>query len=45
MKKDILIECRCGQKFTWTVSGQEFFAKMGYEPPKKCKDCKNKSRM
>jgi|ETNmetMinimDraft_35_1059890.scaffolds.fasta_scaffold174016_2 hypothetical protein len=44
MKKDIKIECKCGNSFIWTVRGQEFFEKQGYNPPKKCWDCKIKDR-
>lgn len=36
----------CGQQFTWTAEEQSFFSDKGFEPPKRCKDCRqaNKAR-
>jgi Probable zinc-ribbon domain len=30
----------CGQQFTWTAEDQAFFKEKGYEPPKRCKPCR-----
>jgi DNA replicative helicase MCM subunit Mcm2 (Cdc46/Mcm family) len=30
----------CGNTFTWTAEEQEFFRDRGYEPPKRCKACR-----
>ncbi len=30
----------CGNTFTWPAEEQEFFRDRGYEPPKRCKACR-----
>jgi Probable zinc-ribbon domain len=30
----------CGGEFVWSAEEQEFFAEKGYQPPKRCKDCR-----
>jgi DNA replicative helicase MCM subunit Mcm2 (Cdc46/Mcm family) len=30
----------CGHDFVWTAKEQEFFRENGYQPPKRCKDCR-----
>lgn len=36
----------CGQQFTWPAAEQAFFNEKGFEPPKRCKECRqaNKER-
>lgn len=36
----------CGQEFNWTAAEQSFYAERGFEPPKRCKECRqaNKAR-
>jgi DNA replicative helicase MCM subunit Mcm2 (Cdc46/Mcm family) len=30
----------CGHDFVWTAKEQEFYREKGYQPPKRCKDCR-----
>jgi hypothetical protein len=30
----------CGHDFVWSAKDQEFFAEKGFQPPKRCKDCR-----
>ena len=30
----------CGADFTWSAEEQAFFKEKGYEPPKRCKPCR-----
>jgi hypothetical protein len=30
----------CGHDFEWSAKDQEFFAEKGFQPPKRCKDCR-----
>ena len=30
----------CGHDFVWTERDQAFFAEKGFEPPRRCKDCR-----
>lgn len=39
---DETINCSdCRQPFTHSVRDQEFYAKQGYSPPKRCKPCRD----
>lgn len=38
--KDIIVEGKCGHKFTFSVRDQEFFAQNGWTPPIRCKPCR-----
>lgn len=30
----------CGREFPFTAEEQEFFRERGYQPPKRCKECR-----
>lgn len=30
----------CGEGYVWSASEQEFYKTKGYEPPKRCKPCR-----
>ena len=30
----------CGEGYVWSASEQEFYKAKGYEPPKRCKPCR-----
>ena len=30
----------CRSEFVWSAEEQEFFQEKGYQPPKRCKDCR-----
>ena len=30
----------CGREFTFTAEEQEFFREKGFNPPKRCKECR-----
>ena len=30
----------CGHDFVWSAKDQEFFAEKGFQPPRRCKDCR-----
>ena len=30
----------CGHDFVWSGKEQEFYKEKGYQPPKRCKDCR-----
>lgn len=44
--KDKTITCKdCGAEFTFTVSEQEFYEKMGFQnEPVRCKACRDKKK-
>lgn len=43
---DKIIKCKdCGNDFTLTANEQEFFAKKGFEEPKRCLDCRRKNKI
>lgn len=43
--KDKTLQCKdCGKDFVYTVKDQEFYTKMNFEPPKRCKDCRKKKK-
>nr|WP_275984151.1 zinc-ribbon domain containing protein [Paenibacillus hamazuiensis] len=35
----------CGERFYWTVEEQDHFRMRGWDPPKRCSDCREKKRM
>jgi len=40
-KEDIRIVCQdCRLPFTWTAGEQQFYARLGYGPPKRCPACR-----
>lgn len=40
-KEDIELTCvGCGKSFIYTVKDQEFYEEHGYQPPKRCKQCR-----
>lgn len=41
---DITIKCECGNEFTFTERDQEFFKKMGFTTPKRCRICRAKHK-
>lgn len=42
-KKDERLICRdCGEKFTFTIGEQRFFAARGFSPPARCPACRSK---
>jgi DNA replicative helicase MCM subunit Mcm2 (Cdc46/Mcm family) len=30
----------CGKDFQWSAKDQEFFAERDFQPPKRCKECR-----
>jgi N-acetylglutamate synthase-like GNAT family acetyltransferase len=43
--RDVQLDCvECGQPFVWTANDQQFFAEMGFDPPKRCRGCKARKR-
>lgn len=45
--KDVVLVCverRCGMEFTWSVRDQEFYARQGYDPPKRCPECRQRRK-
>jgi len=36
----------CGKEFIWEAEEQEYFREQGFDPPKRCQDCRraNKQR-
>lgn len=45
-RKDITILCSdCGGEFLWQAGEQEFYEKMAYVPPKKCRRCRMKRKV
>lgn len=39
---DKKIKCQdCGEDFTFTERDQNFYQEKGFEPPKRCKSCRN----
>ena len=34
----------CGGEFTWTVGEQRYFADRGYQPPKRCRPCREAAK-
>ncbi len=46
MYQDKAILCKdCGSEFTFTEGEQQFYAEKGFEnEPKKCKECRQKSK-
>lgn len=45
MSEDKTIPCReCREEFAWTVGEQQFFAQMSYNPPVRCKPCRDKRK-
>lgn len=46
MAQDQTMTCKdCGNEFVFTAGEQEFFAKKGFTPPTRCKDCRDKAKM
>ena len=45
--KDQMLECvQCNEPFSFTTDEQEKYFNMGFDPPKRCPDCrKNRSRL
>lgn len=43
--QDRTLVCQdCGSEFTFTADDQEFFARRGYSPPKRCPTCRSARR-
>ncbi len=43
--QDEVITCKdCGLDFTYAVEEQRFFEEKGFQPPKRCPDCRRKKR-
>ena len=43
--QDLLLKCwDCGNRFTFTISEQQYFKQKGFQLPKTCKKCRNKRR-
>ena len=39
---DKTIKCQdCGKEFVFTEREQEFYTEKGFEPPKRCKSCRD----
>src|SRR5271155_3526877 len=39
------IQCTaCGNEFTFTVEEQEFYESKGFQPPRKCKPCRDAAK-
>ena len=34
----------CGKEFEFTENDQRFYAEKGFEPPKRCKECRQKRK-
>lgn len=42
--KDIELLCGCGKTFIFSVKDQEFYKDMGFDKPKRCRDCRIKKK-
>ena len=43
---DKKIKCQdCGEEFVFTVSEQRFFEEKGFEPPKRCRYCRQQRKI
>lgn len=43
--RDKTLKCQdCGEDFTFEAGEQDFFAKMGYADPKRCRLCRQKRK-
>ena len=43
--QDKTIVCSdCGNEFTFTAGEQEFFQSKSFDPPKRCKECRDRRR-
>lgn len=41
-EKDVKIKCKdCGEEFVFTEKDQKFYEEKGFEPPKRCRNCRN----
>lgn len=36
--------CDCGETFVWTMKDQEFYKKNDFQPPKRCKPCRERKK-
>lgn len=46
MFTDEVIKCvDCGREFPWEAREQEWYRDRGLQPPKRCKDCREKKRI
>ena len=42
--KDIELTCRCGKSFIYTARDQEYYESRGFEPPKRCRPCRDEKK-
>jgi len=43
--EDRLLTCAdCGKDFEWSAKDQAFFAERDFQPPKRCKECRQARR-
>jgi DNA-directed RNA polymerase subunit RPC12/RpoP len=39
--QDKVLTCSdCGKEFIWEAEEQEYFRQQGFDPPKRCQDCR-----
>ena len=39
---DVKIKCQdCGEEFIFSERDQKFYEEKGFQPPKRCKNCRN----
>lgn len=44
-EQDDTFTCKdCSAEFTFTAGEKRFYATNGFQPPKRCKDCRNKRK-
>lgn len=44
-KKRTIECCDCGKRFLFTTGEQKFFASHQYQPPKRCKACRQRNKL
>lgn len=45
MTTEMQIQCSaCGSEFVFTAEEQEFYASKGFQPPRKCKPCRDAAK-
>jgi hypothetical protein len=44
MPSEMLKCCDCGNNFEWSEKDQKFYRSKGYEPPKRCRSCRDKRK-
>ena len=44
--KDVILRCKdCGERFVFTAKNQAYYAKRGWGPPLRCKECRKEAEL